>query len=354
MTKHDTSVTLCGLKLDNPVVPASGTFGFGREFAEFYDINILGSLSFKGTTREARFGNPTPRIAECGASGMINAVGLQNPGIHAVIENELPNLKKIFHKPVIANISGFSVEEYAYCCELIDKEPQVGIIEVNVSCPNVRHGGMSFGTHPDAAAEVTRAVKAVTTKPVFIKLSPNVTDIAQIALACQEAADGICLINTMLGMRIDTARRRPVIANQMGGFSVLVDISCGGAYGVPGSTRLLHSHYGLWRRKLGRRRHRNDDGGGNSRASRCNEFGRPVYMQNHYRRTSCRNGTPPHRPPLRHYRHSEPITPKPNNPHQLYKPYKLYKSIQPQYSYDSRCNHSLRFCKCRSHLFFSR
>lgn len=220
MTKHDTSVTLCGLKLDNPVVPASGTFGFGREFAEFYDINILGSLSFKGTTREARFGNPTPRIAECGASGMINAVGLQNPGIHAVIENELPNLKKIFHKPVIANISGFSVEEYAYCCELIDKEPQVGIIEVNVSCPNVRHGGMSFGTHPDAAAEVTRAVKAVTTKPVFIKLSPNVTDIAQIALACQEAgADGICLINTMLGMRIDTARRRPVIANQMGGFS---------------------------------------------------------------------------------------------------------------------------------------
>lgn len=220
MNTPDTSVDLCGLHLDNPVVPASGTFGFGREFAEFYDINILGSFSFKGTTREPRFGNPTPRIAECGASGMINAVGLQNPGIHAVIENELPNLKKIFHKPVIANISGFSVEEYAYCCQLIDKEEQVGIIEVNVSCPNVRHGGMSFGTRPEAAAEVTRAVKAVTTKPVFIKLSPNVTDITEIALACQEAgADGICLINTVLGMRIDIARRRPVIANVMGGFS---------------------------------------------------------------------------------------------------------------------------------------
>lgn len=216
----DTSVNLSGLILDNPVIPASGTFGYGKEFAEYYDINILGSFSFKGTTREARFGNPTPRIAECGASGMINAVGLQNPGIHAVISEELPRLKQVFHKPVIANISGFSVEEYAYCCELIDKEPQVGLIEVNVSCPNVRHGGMSFGTRPEAAAEVTRAVKAVTTKPVYIKLSPNVTDIVEIALACQEAgADGICLINTMLGMRIDTIRRRPVIANEMGGFS---------------------------------------------------------------------------------------------------------------------------------------
>ena len=216
----DTSVNLSGLILDNPVIPASGTFGYGKEFAEYYDINILGSFSFKGTTREARFGNPTPRIAECGASGMINAVGLQNPGIHAVISEELPRLKQVFHKPVIANISGFSVEEYAYCCELIDKEPQVGLIEVNVSCPNVRHGGMSFGTRPEAAAEVTRAVKAVTTKPVYIRLSPNVTDIVEIALACQEAgADGICLINTMLGMRIDTLRRRPVIANEMGGFS---------------------------------------------------------------------------------------------------------------------------------------
>ena len=173
----DLSVNLSGLHLDNPIVPASGTFGFGREFAEYYDINILGSFSFKGTTKDARFGNPTPRIAECGASGMINAVGLQNPGIDAVINRELPELKKIFHKPVIANISGFSIEEYAYCCERIDKEEQVGIIEVNVSCPNVRHGGMSFGTSPEAAAEVTRAVKAVTTKPVYIKLSPNVTDI---------------------------------------------------------------------------------------------------------------------------------------------------------------------------------
>lgn len=216
----DTSVVLSGLTLDNPVIPASGTFGFGREFAEFYDINILGSFSFKGTTKEPRFGNPTPRIAECGVSGMINSVGLQNPGIHAVISEELPELKKIFHKPVIANISGFSVDEYAYCCGLIDREPQVGIIEVNVSCPNVRHGGMSFGTSPEAAAEVTRAVKAVTAKPVYIKLSPNVTDITSIALACQEAgADGISLINTMLGMRIDTVRRRPVIANVMGGFS---------------------------------------------------------------------------------------------------------------------------------------
>ena len=216
----DLSVNLSGLHLDNPIVPASGTFGFGREFAEYYDINILGSFSFKGTTKDARFGNPTPRIAECGASGMINAVGLQNPGIDAVIHRELPELKKIFHKPVIANISGFSIEEYAYCCERIDKEEQVGIIEVNVSCPNVRHGGMSFGTSPEAAAEVTRAVKAVTTKPVYIKLSPNVTDIVAIAKACEEAgADGICLINTMLGMRIDIARRRPIIANVMGGFS---------------------------------------------------------------------------------------------------------------------------------------
>ncbi len=216
----DLSVNLSGLHLDNPIVPASGTFGFGREFAEYYDINILGSFSFKGTTKDARFGNPTPRIAECGASGMINAVGLQNPGIDAVINRELLELKKIFHKPVIANISGFSIEEYAYCCERIDKEEQVGIIEVNVSCPNVRHGGMSFGTSPEAAAEVTRAVKAVTTKPVYIKLSPNVTDIVSIAKACEEAgADGICLINTMLGMRIDIARRRPVIANVMGGFS---------------------------------------------------------------------------------------------------------------------------------------
>ena len=215
----DTSVVLCGLRLDNPVVPASDTVGYVNECREFYEINITGSFSFKGTTREPRFGSPTPRIAECTA-GMLNAVGLQNPGIDAVISEELPRLRTFFHKPVIANISGFSVEEYAYCCERIDGEEQVGIIEVNVSCPNVRHGGMSFGTSPEAAAEVTRAVKAVTTKPVFIKLSPNVTDIVAIARACEEAgADGICLINTMLGMRIDTLRRRAVIANTTGGFS---------------------------------------------------------------------------------------------------------------------------------------
>ena len=215
----DTSVVLSGWRLDNPVIPASGTFGFGNEFKDFYDINILGTFSFKGTTKEPRFGNPTPRIAECTA-GMINAVGLQNPGIDEVISKELPRMKEYFHKPVIANISGFSIEEYAYCCERIDKEEQVGIIEVNVSCPNVRHGGMSFGTSPEAAAEVTRAVKTVTTKPVYIKLSPNVTDIVAIAKACEEAgADGLCLINTVLGMRIDTMRRKPVIANTMGGFS---------------------------------------------------------------------------------------------------------------------------------------
>ena len=215
----DTSVILSGLRLDNPVIPASGTFGFGREFSEYYDLDILGSFSFKGTTREARFGNPTPRIAEC-TSGLINSVGLQNPGIDAVIAEELPRMKEYFHKPVIANISGFSIDEYRYCCERIDAQEQVGLIEVNVSCPNVRHGGMSFGTSPESAAEVTRAVKEVTTKPVYIKLSPNVTDIVAIARACEEAgADGLCLINTLLGMRIDTMRRRAVIANTMGGFS---------------------------------------------------------------------------------------------------------------------------------------
>ena len=205
--------------MDNPVVPASGTFGFGKEFKDYYDINVLGSFSFKGTTKEARFGNPTPRIAEC-KNGMINAVGLQNPGVHHVIEHELPEMKEYFHKPVIANVSGFSVEDYAYTCELLDKEEQVGILEVNVSCPNVHGGGMSFGTDPKSAAEVTKAVKAVTSKPVFIKLSPNVTDIVSIAKACEEAgADGICLINTLLGMRIDIKTRKPVIANKMGGFS---------------------------------------------------------------------------------------------------------------------------------------
>lgn len=215
----DTSVCLSGLKLDNPVIPASGTFGFGEEFSELYDLDILGSFSFKGTTREPRFGNPTPRIAEC-REGMINSVGLQNPGIDAVIDQQLPKLSKIFHKPVIANISGFSIEEYAYCCEKIDPQPQVGLIEVNVSCPNVHNGGMSFGTSPESVAAVTRAVKAVTKKPVYIKLSPNVTDIVSIAKACEQAgADGLSLINTLLGMRIDLKKKKPVIANKMGGFS---------------------------------------------------------------------------------------------------------------------------------------
>ena len=212
-------VNLCGIELDNPIIPASGTFGFGYEFAELYDINILGTFSFKGTTKEPRFGNPTPRIAEC-PNGMINAVGLQNPGVEKVIGVELPKLAKCFDKKVMANVSGFSVDEYVYTCEKIDKCDQVGWIEVNVSCPNVHGGGMSFGTSPEAAAEVTRSVKAVTTKPIIIKLSPNVTDIVSIAKACEAAgADGISLINTLLGMRIDLRTRRPVIANKMGGFS---------------------------------------------------------------------------------------------------------------------------------------
>ena len=213
------SVNLLGIELDNPVIPASGTYGFGYEFAELYDINVLGTFSFKGTTKDPRFGNPTPRIAEC-YSGMINAVGLQNPGVEKVISEELPKLKKCFNKKVMANVSGFSIEDYAYTCAALDKCEQVGWLEVNISCPNVHGGGMSFGTSPEAAAEVTRAVKAVTTKPVIIKLSPNVTDIVAIAKACEEAgADGISLINTLLGMRIDLRTKKPVIANKMGGFS---------------------------------------------------------------------------------------------------------------------------------------
>ena len=215
----NTKVNLSGLELSNPVIPASGTFGFGYEFAELYDINILGTFSFKGTTKEPRFGNPTPRIAEC-SMGLINSVGLQNPGIDKVIAEELPKLKKCFSKPVIANISGFSVDEYVYCCEKINNEEQVGIIEVNVSCPNVHNGGMSFGTTPELAAEVTRKVKSVTAKPVYIKLSPNVTNIVEIAKACEDAgADGISLINTLMGMRIDLKTKKPVVANKMGGFS---------------------------------------------------------------------------------------------------------------------------------------
>ena len=212
-------VSLCGIELDNPVIPASGTFGYGYEFAELYDINVLGTFSFKGTTKDPRFGNPTPRIAEC-SSGMINAVGLQNPGVEKVISEELPKLAKCFYKKVMANVSGFSVEDYVYTCEKLSACEQVGWLEVNVSCPNVHGGGMSFGTSPEAAAEVTAAVKKVTNKPVIVKLSPNVTDIVAIAKACEAAgADGISLINTMLGMRIDLRRRKPIIANKMGGFS---------------------------------------------------------------------------------------------------------------------------------------
>lgn len=215
----NTKVNLSGIELSNPVIPASGTFGFGYEFAEIYDINMLGTFSFKGTTKEPRFGNPTPRIAEC-REGMINSVGLQNPGVHKVIDEELPKLAKCFNKPVMANISGFSVEEYVYTCELLDKVEQIGWLEVNISCPNVHNGGMAFGTSADAASEVVKAVKAVTTKPVYVKLSPNVTDIASIAKACEDAgADGISLINTLLGMRIDLKTKKPVIANKMGGFS---------------------------------------------------------------------------------------------------------------------------------------
>jgi dihydroorotate dehydrogenase (NAD+) catalytic subunit len=229
------SVNLCGTELDNPIIPASGTFGYGYEFAELYDINILGTFSFKGTTREPRFGNPTPRIAECTA-GMINAVGLQNPGVEKVISEELPKMKAVFNKKVMANVSGFSVEDYAYTCERLDKCDEVGWLEVNVSCPNVHGGGMSFGTEPKAAAEVTRAVKAVTKKPVIIKLSPNVTDIVSIAKACEDAgADGISLINTLLGMRIDLRTKKPVIANKMGGFS--------GAAILPVALRMVYQVY---------------------------------------------------------------------------------------------------------------
>jgi dihydroorotate dehydrogenase (NAD+) catalytic subunit len=215
----NTKVNLSGLVLDNPVLCASGTFGYGYEFAELYDINCLGSFSFKGTTKDPRFGNPTPRIAEC-QMGMINSVGLQNPGVEKVISEELPKLRRVFHKPVIANIGGFTFEEYTEVASLLDKEEGVGLLEINISCPNVHGGGMGFGTSAETAAEVTRRVKAVTTKPVYIKLTPNVTDIVSIAKACEEAgADGISMINTLLGMRIDLKRKKPIIANKMGGFS---------------------------------------------------------------------------------------------------------------------------------------
>lgn len=219
MLKKDLSVELSGVKLDNPVIPASGTFGFGYEFADFYDINVLGSISFKGTTKDPRYGNPLPRIAEC-KGGLINAIGLQNPGVDKVISEELPKLRACFKKPLIANISGFAIEEYVHCAEKMDKEEQVEIIEVNISCPNVHNGGMTFGTNPEAAKEVTKSVKAVSTKPVYVKLTPNVTNIVEIAKAVEEGgADGIVMINTLLGMRINLKNKKPVIANKMGGFS---------------------------------------------------------------------------------------------------------------------------------------
>ena len=253
-------VNLSGVVLDNPIIPASGTFGFGEEFKDLYDLNILGSISFKGTTREPRFGNPTPRIAEC-PSGLLNSVGLQNPGIDAVINEEIPKLCKYFHKPLIANISGFSIDDYAYACEKIDKVEQVGIIEVNVSCPNVKHGGMSFGTNPESAAEVTKAVKAVTTKPVYIKLSPNVTDIASIAKACEEAgADGFTLINTLLGMRIDIKTRKPVLANVMGGLSGPAVSRLLSEWSIR-SIRLSAFPLSEWAAFRRSRCNRNDDGG---------------------------------------------------------------------------------------------
>lgn len=215
----NTKVNLSNLILDNPIIPASGTFGFGKEFSELYDINILGSFSFKGTTKEARFGNPTPRIAEC-KNGLINSVGLQNPGVDHVIKNELQEMKKYFHKKVIANVSGFSIDDYVYSCSKLDKEDIVGLLEVNISCPNVHNGGMSFGQDPKSAYEVTKNIKENTTKPVYVKLSPNVTNIAEIAIACEEAgADGISLINTLMGMRIDIKTRKPIIKNIYGGYS---------------------------------------------------------------------------------------------------------------------------------------
>ena len=234
------SVNLCGIELDNPVIPSSGTFGYGYEFAELYDINMLGTFSFKGTTKEERFGNPTPRVADCPA-GIINAVGLQNPGVEKVISEELPKLRKCFNKKVIANVSGFSVDEYVYTCEKLDREDIVGWLEVNISCPNVHGGGMAYGTNPDSAAEVVRAVKKVATKPIIIKLSPNVTDIVSIAKACEDAgADGVSLINTLVGMRIDLKTKRPVIANKMGGYAgpALFPMALRMVYQVAGAVKI--------------------------------------------------------------------------------------------------------------------
>ena len=303
----DTHVTLCGIPLDNPVIPASGTFGFGAEFAALYDLDCLGTFSFKGTTRDARFGNPLPRIAECTA-GMINAVGLQNPGVDDVIATELPRIRSYFHKPVMANVSGFSVDDYAYTCEKLDACDQVGWLEVNISCPNVHGGGMSFGTSPEAAAEVTRAVKSVTHKPVIVKLSPNVTDIAAIARACESAgADGISLINTLLGMRIDLRTQRPVIANKMGGFS--------GPAIFPVALRMVYQVYEAVSIPI-------VGMGGVSRAEDVIEMmlagatavqvgrrqsGQPVCLPRHRRAAARRDGKIPHRPPGGHRRRGTSI-----------------------------------------------
>lgn len=296
------NVKLCGIELDNPIIPASGTFGYGYEFAEYYDINCLGSFSFKGTTAEPRFGNPTPRIAET-PSGMLNAVGLQNPGVERVISEELPRLARCFHKPVMANVSGFSIDEYRHVCELLGREEQVGWLEVNISCPNVHGGGMSFGTDPHAAEAVTRAVREVTDKPIIMKLSPNVTDITEIARACESGgADGISLINTVLGMRIDLARRRPLLANVTGGLSgsALLPIAIRMVYQVSRAVSVP-----------GRRTRRCVKRGGRYRddARRCDrsrgrrrESYRPLCLQKYYRGSACDHGQIQNRKPCRYYR----------------------------------------------------
>ena len=290
----NTKVTLCGIEMDNPIIPASGTFGYGYEFAELYDINMLGTFSFKGTTREPRFGNPTPRIAEY-AGGLLNAVGLQNPGVDAVIETELPKLKQVFHKPVMANVSGFSVAEYAEVCEKLDAQEQVGWLEVNISCPNVHGGGAAFGADPKSAAEVTKAVRAVTKKPIILKLSPTAADIAAVARACEDAgADGVSLINTLPGMRIDLKRRASAAGQHHRRYVRPGDVPAGGADGVSGLRGSVHPHRGHGRRHHGGGRHRADAGG-----RRCRRRGRgepcgAVCLQDHYRRSACRDGTVRH------------------------------------------------------------
>ena len=288
------SVNLCGIELDNPIIPASGVFGYGREFAALYDLDILGSFSFKGTTLHPREGNPTPRIAECPA-GMLNAVGLQNPGVAAVIARELPEIAKIFHKPVMANVSGFSLEEYAETCAALDAQDQVGWLEVNISCPNVHQGGMSFGTEPESAAAVVKAVKAVAKKPVLVKLTPNVTDIAAVAKAAEDAgADGLSLINTVLAMRIDPRTRRPVLAN--GNRRPLW--ACGaahrGAYGVPGLRGRVHPHRRHGGRKLRPGRDRADAGRGHCRGGGGRQPHRPLRLPENHKRTAQNHGRVPH------------------------------------------------------------